>query len=74
MVHTRTSENMKTTNAALKKTSVIRARCEGDLKAVVEETARILHLEEADIVRIATLQYCQKIRDAMGPRVPLLAA
>lgn len=46
------------------KTTVIRARCEPDLKLDVERIATFKRLDAADIIRIAIHDYIQRFKNA----------
>lgn len=52
------------------KTAVVRARCEVGLKEEVVNLAKRLHLEEADIVRLALVEYVAKYAQATSLPVP----
>jgi hypothetical protein len=52
------------TRMKIRKTQVIRARCDASLKGDVDRIAFIKQLDPADIIRIAVRDYVQKFRSA----------
>lgn len=40
---------------------LLRARCKSDLKALAKRAAKMLELDEADIIRIGTKRYASSI-------------
>lgn len=55
------------------KTSVIRARCDDDLKTLVDRAALMLGLDEADVIRMGTRDFAQRVVFQRA-QLPVLAA
>jgi hypothetical protein len=56
-------------NRTNKKTAVLRVRCEPSLKQEVRQVAILKHLDDSDIIRIATQDYIQRFKTAAAGSV-----